>query len=120
VPEDAANVVCPEGRNWSQTLLPSNPALVLAVPWIWVPGAMVSGLTRSPSAGPRLEKPITSMALSAPVGPTLQPSVQSPSSSLGRSFSEAPTLSTFLPVAGLPTVELPEPELPAAKICINC
>src|SRR3990172_7990016 len=92
VPEDAANTVCPEGRYWSHTLLPVYPGAVLAVPWMCVPGAMTSGFFRPPGEGPRLEKPITSIALSAPVGPTAHPSVQ-----VGRSFSDAPTVIMFFP-----------------------
>ncbi len=85
---------------------------------MWVPGAITSGLTRLPGEGPRLEKLITSMASSAPVGPMLQPSVQAPSSSEGRWFSEAPTVIMFLPLPGVPTVPELGPELPAEKMMI--
>ncbi len=88
---------------------------MLAVPWMWVPGAITSGLTRLPGAGPRLEKSMTSMALSAPEGPTRQSSVQAPSSSEGRWFSEAPTVIMFFPFPGVPTVPEVGPELPAEK-----
>ncbi len=88
---------------------------MLAVPWMWVPGAITSGLTRPPGAGPRLEKLMMSMALSAPVGPMPQPSVQAPLSSLGRWFSDAPTVIMFLPLPGVPMVPAPEPLLPAEK-----
>ncbi len=80
---------------------------------------MISGLIRPPGAGPRLEKSIISMALSAPVELMLQPSVHEPSSSEGRSFSEAPTVIIFLPLPGVPMVAEEEPELPAEKIWIN-
>ena len=84
-----------------------------------VPGATMSGLMRpSPPAaltGPRLEKPMMSLALSAPVLPMPQPSFP-----VWRTFSPAPTVMMFLAVPGLLTVLAPDPSLPAAKITIIC
>ena len=65
--------------------------------------------------GPRLEKPMMSLALSAPVLAMPQPSVP-----VWRTFSLAPTVMTFLAVAGLLTVFAAEPSLPAAKTTVSC
>src|SRR6185436_7350532 len=77
----------------------------------------MSGLTRpSPPAeltGPRLEKPITSFELSAPLVAAAQPSVP-----VWRTFSPAPTQITFFAVAGLLTVLAPEPSFPAANTTV--
>ena len=83
-----------------------------------VPGAIISGLIRpSPPLeliGPRLEKPMISLRLSAPELATPQPSEP-----VWRKFSPAPTVIMFLAVAGLPTVLAPLPSFPAAKTTVN-
>ena len=60
-----------------------------------VPGATRSGFMRPSCVGPRLEKLMMSLALSAPPFETPQPSVPEP-----RTLSEAPTVITFLAVPG--------------------
>jgi hypothetical protein len=84
-----------------------------------VPGAIRSGLTRaSPPdelTGPRLEKAMTSLALSAPELPVPQPSMP-----VCRTFSPAPMVIMFLAVPGLPTVPALDPPLPAEKTTVIC
>jgi hypothetical protein len=53
-------------------------------------------LVRPSSVGPRLEKLMTSRALSDPESGTPQPSLPP----IGRTLSDAPTVMTFLPVPG--------------------
>src|SRR5215510_6156702 len=88
---------------------------------MWVPGATSSGFLRPSAQGPRLEKKAMSLALLALESATPQEVL--PEGSLPpfavdieRTFSEAPTVMTFLAVPGAPTVcAPPEPALPAAK-----
>ena len=99
---EAATRVLAEGNEGARELL--------APDWMCVPGPITSGLVRWPGAGPRLEKLMTSLALSAPELPTPQPSVQP-----GRTFSDAPTVITFLPAPGDETVAAPGPSFAAAN-----
>src|SRR5262249_39237568 len=87
VPPDPPGAPCP---------FAGGAATCQTPPVIWVPGATISGFLRPSAAGPRDENPMISFALSAPVSPTPEPSTP-PN---GLTFSEAPTVSTFLPVPG--------------------
>ena len=60
-----------------------------------VPGATTSGFMRPSCVGPRPEKLMMSLALSAPAFVTPQPSVPE-----SRTLSAAPTVITFLAVPG--------------------
>ena len=64
-----------------------------------VPGATRSGFRRPSWVGPRPEKLMTSVALSAPPFVTPQPSVPEP-----RTLSAAPTVITFFAVPGAVTL----------------
>ena len=61
---------------------------------MWVPGATRSGFIRRSSVGPRLEKSRMSRALLDAA------SLTQPSPPVARTFSEAPTVITFLAVPG--------------------
>ena len=76
-----------------------------------VPGATMSGFLRPSEEGPRLEKTTMSLTLFASASGVPQPSAPPKACT----FSEAPTVMTFLAVPGVPTVLAPGPSLPAAK-----
>src|SRR6218665_1250669 len=87
------------------------PAVWATPPDTCVPGATISGFLRPSAVGPRLEKLMMSLRLSAPVSAMAQ--LSAPPKAW--TFSEAPTVMTFLAVPGLPTEFADGPLLPAAK-----
>ena len=100
-----------------QMRLPSNgdPVACQPMPLRCVPGATRSGLTRASAVGPRLENVAMSWTLFASPLRTSQASVPN-----ARWLSLAPTVMTFLAVAGVLIVRAPGPPLPAATTSIIC
>ncbi len=72
-------------------------------------------MIRPSAQGPRLEKLAMSRALSAAASEIPHPS----GCPKGWTFSEAPTVITFLAVPGAPMVLAPGPEFPAEKTMGN-
>ena len=79
-----------------------------------VPGEQISGFLRESDVGPRDEKEMMSLQLSAPVFATPQPSLP-----VMRQFSPEPTVMMFFAVPGGWTVEAPGPLLPAANTIVS-
>src|ERR1035437_8240681 len=99
-----------------QTPPPSKHVTCAAPPLTWVPGGTRSGFLRESAHGPRLEKLMMSLALSAPL--SVRPQLSDPPK--GCTFSHVPTVITFLAVPGVPTLLVDGPLLPAAKTMTIC
>ena len=129
VPEEAVYHCWPAGKKFDPPVPPQTPVplkqarrgagardgLTIAAwktpPERWVAGATRSGFLRPSDVGPRLEKLMMSLALSAPVSPMPQPSAPPNGlDALGAADGD-----DVLAGPGRPTVFAPEPPLPAAK-----